>query len=72
MLSNALKKIRLFHNMKQNELSQSLNISNSYLSEIENGKKSPSIELLQNYAVIFDIHCLKQSVAILDVWQQNI
>ena len=55
MLNNALKKIRLFHNIKQNELSQQLNISNSYLSEIESGKKSPSIELLQNYAVIFDI-----------------
>ncbi|MGP5553432.1 helix-turn-helix transcriptional regulator [Psychrobacter celer] len=55
MLNNALKKIRLFHNMKQNQLSQQLNISNSYLSEIESGKKSPSIELLQNYAVIFDI-----------------
>lgn len=55
MLNNALKKIRLFHNMKQNELSQQLNISKSYLSEIESGKKPPSIELLQNYAVIFDI-----------------
>ncbi|PNK60164.1 helix-turn-helix domain-containing protein [Psychrobacter sp. FDAARGOS_221] len=55
MLNDALKKIRLFHNMKQNELSQQLNISNSYLSEIESGKKPPSIELLQSYATVFDI-----------------
>ena len=55
MINNALKKIRLFHKLKQNELSRELNISNSYLSEIENGKKSPSIELLQSYSNYFDL-----------------
>ena len=55
MLNIALKKLRLFHGLKQNELSQQLNISSSYLSEIENGKKSPSIELLNDYSKIFDI-----------------
>lgn len=55
MINDALKKIRLFHNIKQNELSCELNISNSYLSEIESGKKSPSIELLQSYSTYFDI-----------------
>lgn len=55
MINNALKKMRLFHNLKQNELSQELHISNSYLCEIESGKKSPSIELLQSYSNYFDV-----------------
>ena len=55
MINSALKKIRLFHNIKQNELATKLEISNSYLSEIENGKKSPSFELLEKYSTYFDI-----------------
>ena len=55
MINSALKKIRLFHNIKQNELANKLEISNSYLSEIENGKKSPSFELLEKYSTHFDI-----------------
>lgn len=55
MINQALKKIREFHNMKQNELANSIGISNSYLSEIESGKKSPSLDLLQKYSDLFDI-----------------
>lgn len=35
MLSEALRLIRVFHDMKQTELAQRLGISKSYLSEIE-------------------------------------
>lgn len=55
MIHQALKKIREFHNIKQSELSIQLGISNSYLSEIESGKKSPSLELLDKYSEIFNI-----------------
>ncbi|GGM07747.1 hypothetical protein GCM10010099_24520 [Streptomyces cinereus] len=55
MIHQALKKIREFHNIKQSELSMQLGISNSYLSEIESGKKSPSLELLDKYSEIFNI-----------------
>lgn len=55
MINQALKKIREFHNMKQNELATSIGISNSYLSEIESGKKLPNLDLLQKYSEIFDI-----------------
>ena len=41
--------------MKQAELSLILGISNSYLSEIENNKKSPSLELLKLYSDCFNI-----------------
>lgn len=55
MIHKALKNIRQFHNIKQSELSVKLGISNSYLSEIESGKKSPNLELLSKYSEIFDI-----------------
>lgn len=41
--------------MKQNDLARELNISNSYLSEIESGKKSPNMELLKEYSRVFKI-----------------
>lgn len=53
MLSEALRLIRVFHDLKQNELAERLGISKSYLSEIERGKKSPSMEVIQQYASEF-------------------
>ena len=53
MLSEALRLIRVFHDMKQTELADRLSISNSYLSEIEGGKKQPKIELIQRYSSEF-------------------
>lgn len=55
MLNRALKLLRTFHQLSQVELSKRLGISNSYLSEIESGRKSPSVELLGSYANIFKI-----------------
>ena len=55
MLNRALKVVRQYHNISQTELSQKLSISNSYLSEIESGKKEPSLELLNKYSVTFNL-----------------
>ena len=55
MLSEALRLIRVFHDMKQKELAEKLGISNSHLSEIEAGKKQPSIELINRYSSEFGI-----------------
>jgi len=55
MLNKALKLIRAYHDISQTELSVQLGLSNSYLSEIESGKKQPSIELLNKYSAHFDI-----------------
>ncbi|EPO8097631.1 helix-turn-helix transcriptional regulator [Pseudomonas aeruginosa] len=55
MLCKALKLIRSYYDMSQTELSAELGLSNSYLSEIESGKKQPSIDLLQKYSDYFDI-----------------
>jgi len=55
MLSEALRLIRVFHDVKQTALADRLGISKSYLSEIESGKKQPSIELVERYSAEFGI-----------------
>lgn len=55
MIGRALKVTREFHRMKQFELAQLLDISPSFLSEIESGLKAPSIQLLEKYGRIFKV-----------------
>lgn len=55
MLSEALRLIRVFHDMRQTELAERLGISTSYLSEIEGGKKKPKVELIERYSSEFGI-----------------
>ncbi len=55
MINKALRMAREFHHMKQIELAKQLRISTSYLSEIESGKKPPSIELLEAYGRVFSV-----------------
>jgi len=57
MLNEALKQIRVFHQMKQVELAKELGISKSYLSEIESEscRKSVSMELLKKYSEVFSV-----------------
>lgn len=55
MINQALRLIRSFYDVSQSELSVKLGISNSYLSEIESGKKQPTIEILTKYSEQFDI-----------------
>ncbi|WP_350334408.1 helix-turn-helix transcriptional regulator [Coralliovum pocilloporae] len=55
MLSEALRLIRVFHDMKQQEVADKLGLSKSYVSELENGKKAPSVEVIQKYSEAFGI-----------------
>lgn len=55
MFGEALRLVRAFHDVNQTELADALGISRSYLSEIESGKKVPSLDLLQRYSSHFDI-----------------
>lgn len=53
MLNEALKLIRVFHNLKQGALADKLDIAQSHLSEIEAGSKQPTMELLEKYSAVF-------------------
>lgn len=55
LLCEALRLIRVFHDTNQTELAGRLGVSKSYLSEIENGKKLPRIELIERYASEFNL-----------------
>lgn len=55
MINKALKLIRQFYKVKQSDLAAKFDMSKSYLSEIESGKKPVSFELLEKYAAEFDI-----------------
>ena len=55
MLGSVLKHIRVFNKNTQLELAENLDISRSYISEIESGSKIPTIELLQKYSDNFNI-----------------
>lgn len=55
MLNRALKLLRTFHQLSQTETAKLLGISNSYLSEIESGSKTPNLELLERYSTVFKL-----------------
>jgi transcriptional regulator with XRE-family HTH domain len=55
MLNDALRLIRVFHDLTQKDLAEQLGISKSHLSEIESGKKTPSLPLLDRYAGFFKV-----------------
>lgn len=55
MIHEALRLIRVFHDLKQVELAEKLGVSKSHISEIEKGHKSPSLDLIQRYATEFKI-----------------
>ncbi|WP_138226515.1 helix-turn-helix domain-containing protein [Paenibacillus algicola] len=55
MIGEVLKRTRTIYGYNATEMSLKLGISKSYLSEIENNKKQPSLEILQKYSDIYGI-----------------
>jgi transcriptional regulator with XRE-family HTH domain len=55
MLNKALRLLRVYHDMPQVKLAEELEISKSHLSEIESGKKKPTLSLLERYSTFFDV-----------------
>lgn len=55
MLGNTLKRLRGIYGYSAKEMSELLGISSSYLSEIENGKKKVSMDLLDRYSDLFGL-----------------
>jgi transcriptional regulator with XRE-family HTH domain len=54
LLHEALRLLRVFNDLKSVQLAERLGISPSYLSEIESGKKEPSLELIRKYAAVLN------------------
>ena len=55
MINEALRLVRIAHGYKSKEVAQMIGVSASYLSEIESGRKTPTLDLLQKYSEAFSI-----------------
>ena len=55
MYARALKTIRQYHRLSQTKLASQISISKSYINEIENDHKEPSLDILKRYATRFDV-----------------
>lgn len=55
MTGEVLKRLRSIYGYTAKEFSQMISISPSYLSEIENDKKQPTLDLLEKYAEVLKI-----------------
>lgn len=55
MIGEALRLLRIFYGYKSAEIAEKLEISQSYVSEIENNKKQPTMEILDKYAQVFNL-----------------
>lgn len=55
MIGDAIKIIRVFNNMTQQELAAQLSISDSYLSQIESGKRTPTLDTIKAVSENFRI-----------------
>lgn len=54
-MGETLKLLRIFYGYKSVDMAKKLNISQSFLSEIENSKKNPTLDLLNQYSKILNI-----------------
>lgn len=55
MIGEAIKIIRIFNGLTQQELAHDLGISDSYLSQIESGKRTPTLETVSAISSQFRI-----------------
>ena len=55
MLNEALRLVRVYHDMSKAELARELGFSRSFITELEAGNKKVTIETLERYSIYFDI-----------------
>ncbi|KHT64493.1 XRE family transcriptional regulator [Photobacterium gaetbulicola] len=55
MINRALRLIRQMHDLQQVELAEKLNISKTYIIELESGKKPADSIIIEKYATHFNI-----------------
>lgn len=55
MVNEVLRLLRVYNDMKSSDLAEKMNLSSSYISEIESGKKKVSIDIINKYSNFFEI-----------------
>ena len=55
MIGETLKYLRVFSDLTMIELGEKLDLSQSFISEIENGKKQPTLQIIERYADYFSM-----------------
>lgn len=55
MLGEALRLMRVYHDMSQTDLSHKIAMSCATISMLERGTKNPSLETLHKYAQVFNV-----------------
>ena len=55
ILGSVLKYVRIAHEQTIGELAQDLEVSTAYISNIENGKKKPSDNIISKYCENYDL-----------------
>lgn len=55
MLGEMLKLVRQYHRLDQKTAAEKLELPASYLSEIERGKKLPTLRVIEKYQKAFDL-----------------
>lgn len=55
MMNNALRLVRVYHDLSLSEAALRVGLSKSYVSEIEKGHKRVSMDVLEKYSTAFDI-----------------
>ena len=54
-MAEALRLLRVFHDLTQTELARRLGVSKSFVSELESGSKEPTLSMLARYSEEFGI-----------------
>jgi transcriptional regulator with XRE-family HTH domain len=55
MLNDALRLIRVYHDLSQQDVAKKVGLSKSYVSELEAGNKRLTLDVLGKYAHAFDM-----------------
>jgi len=58
-MDNALKKLRLEYNHTQQSLSDLTGLSPNYISELERGKKTISLDIVTRYAIALEMRVVE-------------
>jgi transcriptional regulator with XRE-family HTH domain len=55
VLNEALRLVRVFHDLNKTQAAERVGLSKSYITELEAGDKKVTLEVLQKYAAAFNI-----------------